>query len=784
MCKTTAPQSVSLFVCSDVFRSHRSLSAEIQVSLERSHNELASQIDRTLRESHDATVARLGAVLELSNRAMISHMNQRFKALEHTGIPASAVSSEQLEDLSIMGQLVASQPKHVVRSQAYPIMAPLRLSSCDPACICQCHTPSRYAWAANVTALKPILGSLAVFCRGNFTKVCTIPTCNNFHRTRRPTRDVRVVYQLPNWLIRASLSIFYATNLHGNPQMVIRVVNRLPNSAIHPQSIYCLALNGDIEGVKNLLTTGAASLYDVAGPYAVTPLMVSLGNPELTRLLLAAGADPYQEGVTRGVIATVVNRFIRGRPSDLEICAEFPMSSYLEELEFTPLQKILMGTLHIPLATALSQPSYLATINTRSLNGQSPLEIAVLRENLAAVQQLLRCGADATACDTSGERLTALHWACMLNNLPIATALLNAGASATARDVDGLCPVHWAAGSMTPASSPLPSTSTQAQAQTQTSSSLPDPPSQSPPNPDEPDPETALLSLLLLTHKGDPNSTDNYGSRPLNSSTEPGFLPRTRFLLDHGAEINHRDQEGETALSHAIGNFQPRMAALLLDAGIDVTNTNNAGQGVLHNLACQGDLETIMVFRERVALLRWDMAPATMTARDKSGKTPLQLFNERSPGPPEELRQAFEGLLEDLLAKEFGFAADEEKNEESRGGLAVDQGKDMPVVGGRDATAQEDEGEDAYADGGVNIDIDKTTSRGWKEEANETKHGTEAGQDGHDDSLALVDDTGSITFCLDETEDQSEDEFLDAHETLEAGVSKESAITVVQIVTA
>jgi len=63
------------------------------------------------------------------------------------------------------------------------------------------------------------------------------------------------------------------------------------------------------------------------------------------------------------------------------------------------------------------------------------------------------------------------------------------------------------------------------------------------------------------------------GATLLHVAAEYGFLDATRFLLDHGADVNARGDYGQTPIFHALTNHTPNRAIgqLLLDRGADLT---------------------------------------------------------------------------------------------------------------------------------------------------------------------------------------------------------------------
>jgi hypothetical protein len=58
----------------------------------------------------------------------------------------------------------------------------------------------------------------------------------------------------------------------------------------------------------------------------------------------------------------------------------------------------------------------------------------------------------------------------------------------------------------------------------------------------------------LLQHGGDVNARDDRGNTPLHWATLENDLPAARLLLEHGAAVNATNRVGATPLLYAVGN--------------------------------------------------------------------------------------------------------------------------------------------------------------------------------------------------------------------------------------
>ncbi|KAK0724120.1 ankyrin repeat-containing domain protein [Lasiosphaeris hirsuta] len=656
----TQLKSITGHACRLLIAQNVSVSADIRISLERSHDEITTFVgsylessteritahtEKTLQESQSLTVAQLGKVLELSHHAIISHMDYRLKALE-SGISIPAKSTESMtNNISVqvhhvqLGQpqnpherddtmaAMTAAARDSSDSDSIAPTTPRITSACAPSCQCRCHTSSNYSWS--LTSLRPVLGSLALSYRGHSTRGCSLASCDRHHHHRHRGREIRAVYHLPTWLVRASLAVFYSASPHGSPQLVLRVVNHLSAAdGFGPGTLCSLALNRDVAGARRLLQAGgaASSVYDVVGPYRQTPLIIAVCQQDIPmiRLLLQAGSDPHQEAMTNAgptacAAGIVVKYFIMGRACDVEMAREFPIYQYLDEAEFSPLHQVVMGLLHVgDLGAALRQERYAADVNARNVHGLCPLEMAVMRGDVAAARVLIRAGADVDGRDEAGSRVTPLLRACLLGRYDMAKFLLSVGADVGVVDVEGWNAVHLIANT---------------------------------------DFDTVMpLLRLMAKHGADFHCVDKHGVQPLTRVAEAGTVEAARFLIEYGADINHRDPDGDTVLGFAVLCRYPKLVGLLLDRGIDARVVNKHGQNILHRIAMQGTMDVLEVFIEKAHFLRG----VSTAAKDATGKTPLQRLNEKESAP--EFRATFDKLLDAVERAYHG--EDEESDDE------------------------------------------------------------------------------------------------------------------------
>lgn len=112
----------------------------------------------------------------------------------------------------------------------------------------------------------------------------------------------------------------------------------------------------------------------------------------------------------------------------------------------------------------------------------------------------------------------------------------------------------------------------------------------------------------------------NYIMRVLRSRISS--LELLDVLLDRGADLNHKDEHGESAIFYAITlRYDMKVAAKLIKEGADLTVRNYRGQGLLHRLVSDlGDSQGHPYLD-----LLIDSMPALVNFQDERGRTPLHV---------------------------------------------------------------------------------------------------------------------------------------------------------------
>ncbi len=193
------------------------------------------------------------------------------------------------------------------------------------------------------------------------------------------------------------------------------------------------------------------------------------------------------------------------------------------------------------------------------------------RQSVDQVDALLESNPQLATADIGW---TLLHWASGNGKVDLSNLLLEKGADVNAKDFHGHTPLHWTASGTTESS-------------------------------------VGLLGLGLFPLTGWYRST---------RAESPSRLLVVRLLVDHGADVNARDDEENTPLLWAALMGFTEVAEFFLAKGADVNAKDESDRTPLHWAASTGH-------KESVDLLL--LNGADVNAKDKDGETPLQYADRR-----------------------------------------------------------------------------------------------------------------------------------------------------------
>jgi ankyrin repeat protein len=398
--------------------------------------------------------------------------------------------------------------------------------------------------------------------------------------------------------------------------MNVRVYHRRAWEARGPAD---LALRGDTEGVKAFLRNGQLSVYDLYGDksYPVLWLAYAFGNNsnnyEVAKILLQAGADPFQKSeFTQGctIVSAAFERVLANPESSQGLANIFPLQDYIEESDFTPLHLAVLGVTHVDISKMLQDPLHLARIDAKAGDGFTALHLAALRGDEHATRLLVRAGAGLEV-RTISKGIAPLYYASRFNHFQVAQALIKAGANVQAGDHDGVQPIHGASIFNNG--------------------------------------DSSKVFGLLLKHGANIHVRAQEGGTPLQYALSRGTIDAVRFLLQNGADPDSRHITGTPALFQAVDASRHTIVDLLLENGADI-GVVHRGASVLHELAVYGDAEMMRTFTGRI------FRGISTSLKDNDGKTPLNLLNERNPCA--DIREAFDCLLDSVEEVSNGVSGD------------------------------------------------------------------------------------------------------------------------------
>src|SRR3989337_1282379 len=123
-----------------------------------------------------------------------------------------------------------------------------------------------------------------------------------------------------------------------------------------------------------------------------------------------------------------------------------------------------------------------------------------------------------------------------------------------------------------------------------------------------------LLINILLDHGADIEARDNNDFTSLHYAVSRGHQATVAFLLDHGANIEAQNNIGLTPLHYAASKGHQATVAFLLDRGANIEAQDNIESTPLHYAASNGHQATVALLLDR---------GANIEARDNIGFTSL-----------------------------------------------------------------------------------------------------------------------------------------------------------------
>uniref|UniRef100_A0A8C7Z653 Ankyrin repeat and SOCS box containing 2a, tandem duplicate 1 n=1 Tax=Oryzias sinensis TaxID=183150 RepID=A0A8C7Z653_9TELE len=214
-------------------------------------------------------------------------------------------------------------------------------------------------------------------------------------------------------------------------------------------------------------------------------------------------------------------------------------------------------------------------INKRTTRGETPLLIAVSREQLRCVEVLLERGAAADIPNNDKE--TPLYKACEKSNPAIVASLLNHGVAVNTPCIQGWTALQEAVVR-----------------------------------------DNVEICEMLMQAGAKHDIRNIYGITPLFTAAQTGQLSTLCFLLRQGADVNTQAADGATAIYEAAKNGHQQIVELLLSQSADANKPGKTGLLPLHIATQKGHNKIVTM-----------LIPVTHKARvRRSGISPLHLAAE------------------------------------------------------------------------------------------------------------------------------------------------------------
>lgn len=326
----------------------------------------------------------------------------------------------------------------------------------------------------------------------------------------------------------------------------------------------------------------------------MSPFHYDMANPSQ---VANDGSTPMDVAVQVMYLSPRTSAAVRTRLDTL-----LPMDLALDSCGLTNLHKIVMGITCLDLRRYLSSASGNSEVNVGDSEDRTPLLYASARGDGFAVETLLDAGASPNACASIVG--SPLHVACRNGHLEVVVKLLQAGADVNARIPNSLLtPLHRTCMG-------------------------------------EPSDTHIAIARILLRHGVDIEAVDGYQTTPLHLAAFRNQHSMAAFLVDAGANMNHRDWEGTDTLGVSIISNACKAAAVLLGNMADTGNVDDEGCSILHYVARLANVEMMELFIAN----SHRMSGLDERLRDKHDKTPFQRFMARE-DLTDQLREAFMRLL-------------------------------------------------------------------------------------------------------------------------------------------
>ena len=515
--------------------------------------------DEELREPSAITTEPRDGTVPVASRTVLAGSSSRKRA-SHLH-PA--------ED--IMLKSVIADPTNMITLRA-------SRSGCPRWCSCSCHKPARLQ---SPKLLDQVLGALTIGYSG--TPFLSSPCSEKLCRPRNSS-TTQIMYQFPAWFMARTI-MMSLTSFTTGPELSLKTLRVLPSTA----DVFRFAQSGDLDGIKTLFSKGQASIYDVdACHWSILHKAFLVGHKEVCQFLIKAGADPHIAAQNASNVVERAWHFDRtntGSEGNLatvydEIFKRVDMEEFVENQQYTPVHKIVLGLSHLDLAHHLETST--ATIDQVDTRSRTTLWWAAARGDENAVRTLLEYQASLHGGSRTGHGV--LHVA---QTPGVVKLLLKHGGDINGRDEKGRTPLHACA--------------YRGQGRG----------------------GNADLLRSLLEGGADVHARTNAGHTPLHYAAAYGFVEHLQILLRWGADLESRRYDGFTALMLAVLSNEVQAMEYMLQNGSDYLAVDTQDRTILHLAAMNGDYRTLN------ALNKAKLDGVNSARQDAQGRTARQYYENR-----------------------------------------------------------------------------------------------------------------------------------------------------------
>ncbi|MCJ1456869.1 hypothetical protein MMC28_007235 [Mycoblastus sanguinarius] len=425
---------------------------------------------------------------------------------------------------------------------------------CRPGCPCRCHVQTRSStWGL----VDRVFGQMFVGYAGLplVNAKCDTNSCE-----KNQSACVSVEYWFPLGFVWSKILRLQLTyQPHIGPQFELSTLRRVPDSA----QCVNFALNGNIDGLKDLFKKGLASPRDVSTTrgYSVLRWAMYGKQYQTCKFLFNAGADPDYRPIAASDNSprNKAHQFLlMGGLSDDDVEALRCLTrgdDFVGEQNYTTLHRIILGLSMANLEEEICL--HPEDVNTSDVMGRTPLAWAACRGDDRAIVTLLSHGAEVNTLDI--QRSGVVGHAADRSYVTCVRLLLEAGADpdiASAHGYEVGNPLNVAARN---ASDPL-----------------------------------VLKTLLDFGANVESSGID--GMTALIHASRRDNASFATLLLEYGANINATSTVGQTPLTTAVAFNSHNVLRLLLDRWFEYSECPRlTGPHLLQIVAHYADIETISI---------------------------------------------------------------------------------------------------------------------------------------------------------------------------------------------